>query len=171
MTIKIRPFRKLESRAVYEMLQTITREENEATNKVGGITFDEFKEFCKNAVQRAKGQKLPEGHIPQITYLIFDEDIPVGFGKFRPIMNELCIKNRAFHFSYMIAPKHRGKGYATAFIAFIKKKALKRGLTEIRGTALIENMASRRGMEKNGGILESAYDNGATYVIPLKKER
>ena len=59
----------------------------------------------------------------------------------------------------------------TAFISFVKKEALKRGLTEIRGTALIENMASRRVMEKNGGVLESAYDNGATYVIPLQKER
>jgi len=168
MTIKIRPIQNTESEAVYEMFQKIPSVENDATNKANGLTFDEFQEFCKKAVLRSK-ESHEEGHAITIMYLIFDDETPVGFGKFRPIMTDLCIKNRAFHFAYMISPKYRGRGYATQFIAFLKQEALKYGLTEIKGTALIENKASCRVMEKNGGILEDCLDGEATYVIPLKK--
>ena len=168
MTILIRPLKSRESKAVYQMFQEIPPKENGASNKAHGLTFAEFQNFCKTAVLRSKGKNVPAGHVAQILYLIFDEETPVGFGKFRPFMNEECIKNRAFHFGYMIAPKYRRKGYATHFISFIKKEAEKYNLTEIRGTAFVENIASCRVMEKNGGVLELCADGEATYVIPLK---
>ena len=166
MTIKIRPIREQESEEVYQMFQKIPREENEATNKANGLSFEEFQDFCKKAVLRSK-ESLQEGHAITITYLIFDDEKPVGFGKFRPVMTDLCIQNRAFHFAYMIAPQYRGRGYATAFIKFLKNEALKHGLTEIRGTALIDNKASCKVMEKSGGVLENCSDGEATYVIRL----
>ncbi|MBR2299385.1 MAG: GNAT family N-acetyltransferase [Alphaproteobacteria bacterium] len=164
--IKIRPILETESEEVYRMFQEIPQEENEATNKAHGLSFDGFQDFCKKAVLRSK-ESPQDGHAITITYLIFDGEIPVGFGKFRPIMTELCVQNRAFHFAYMIAPKFRGRGYATAFIKFLKNEALKYGLTEIRGTALIDNKASCKVMEKNGGIMEDCSDGEATYVISL----
>ena len=166
MTIEIRPIQNSESEAVYEMFQQIPSVENKATNKANGLSFDEFQDFCKNAVLRAV-KSSSENHVITIMYLIFDDKIPVGFGKFRPFMNEICIKNRAFNFAYMVAPKYRGKGHATRFIAFLKQEALKYGLSEIRGTALTENRASCRVMEKNGGVVEACFDGETTYVISL----
>ena len=166
MNLHIRSICETESELVYRMFQNIPKVENDATNKANGLTFDEFQDFCKKAVLRSK-ECEEEGHAITIMYIIFDGDVPVGFGKFRPIMTDLCIKNRAFHFAYMIAPQFRGRGYATAFIEFLKNEALKYGLTEIRGTASMDNKASCKVMEKNGGILEDCSDGEATYVIKL----
>jgi len=166
MTVYIRPIEKSESESVYQMFQQIPAVENEATNKASGLSFDDFQDFCKKAVLRSK-ECHQAGHAITITYLIFDDDVPVGFGKFRPIMTDLCIQNRAFHFAYMIAPQYRGKGYATHFISFLKQEARKYGLTEIKGTALTDNKASCRVMEKNGGILVDSSSGEATYVIYL----
>ena len=120
---------------------------------------------------KAHGQKeFADGRFPQTYYIIFDNNVPVGFGKFRPWLNDTCIKNRAGHFAYMISPKHRGKGYATTFLSFVKDEAQKLGLTEIEGTPLKENIASRRVMEKNGGEIKEYFADEVTYVFKLQSK-
>ena len=128
MTVLIRPIQEKENENVYQMFQDIPKEENKARNHAHGMTRDEFEKFCKKmnscSVESAKGKKeLPNGDVPQTVYIIFDNDTPVGFGKFRPFLDETCIKNRAGNFAYMISPKHRGKGYATQFLSFIKDES------------------------------------------------
>ncbi|MBP5534789.1 MAG: GNAT family N-acetyltransferase [Alphaproteobacteria bacterium] len=167
MTIFIRPIQEHEDDAVYQMFQDIPEEENRATNHAHGMTRKEFSEFCKKNVLNAKKEALPKDKVPQIMYIIFDDAIPVGFGKFRPFLNEFCIKTRAGHFAYMISPKYRKRGYATAFLSFIKTEAQKAGLTEIEGTPLQKNIASRRVMEKNGGVVKEYNEDEVTYVIKL----
>ena len=166
--IRIRPLKAIESHAVYQMFHSIPQKENDAENKAANLTIKEFRDFCKQAVLNAKGEKLAKGRVPQITYLIFDGETPVGFGKFRPVMNKFCIQSRIFNFAYMIVPKFRGRGYATKFIDFLKKEAQKYGLKEIRGSARTDNKGSCRVMEKNGGILENDQNNESTYVIPTE---
>ena len=175
MTIFIRPIQEKETDDVYQMFQDIPGEENRAMNHAHGMTRDEFDAFCRKmnsrSVVNAKGIKeFPDGKVPQTEYIIFDDNVPVGFGKFRPFLNEACIKNRAGHFAYMISPKHRGKGYATVFLSFIKKEARKMGLTEIEGTPLQQNVASRKVMEKNGGKIKAFSEDEVTYVFALKSK-
>ena len=167
MTIIIRPIQEKEDDAVYRMFQDIPAEENRATNHAHGMSKAEFDAFCKKNVANANGENLPAGKVPQTMYLIFDDDVPVGFGKFRPFLNETCIQNRAGHFAYMVSPEYRGKGYASAYLAFIKEEAKKIGLTQIEGTPLASNIASRRVMEKNGGKVKAYADDEVTYVIDL----
>ena len=175
MTITIRPIQERENDAVYQMFQDIPEEENRATNHAHGMTHLEFEAFCKkmnnHSVLNAHGLKeFPDGKVPSTMYIILDDDVPVGFGKFRPFLNEACIKNRAGHFAYMISPKHRGKGYATAFLSFVKDEAEKMGLTEIEGTPLVKNIASCRVMEKNGGKIKEYADDEVTYIFTLKSK-
>ena len=167
MTILIRPIQEKENDAVYQMFQDIPAEENDATNHAHGMSYEEFNEFCKKNVANSDGNRLPEGKVPQTMYIVFDNDVPVGFGKFRPILNEVCIKNRAGHFAYMISPKHRRKGYATEFMKFIKNEALKAGLTEIEGTAIEGNIASCMLMEKLGGKVKLRAGGDVVYTIAL----
>ena len=176
MAITIRPIREKENDDVYQMFQDIPEEEFEATNHAHGITRPEFDAFCKKmndfSVENAKGMKeLPGGKVPQTLYIIFDDNVPVGFGKFRPFLNEACIKNRAGHFAYMISPNFRGKGYATQFVSFVKQEAEKLGLTEIEGTALKRNLASCRVMEKNGGEAKKCIDEDIIYKIALQRNK
>ena len=167
MTISIRPIQEHEDDTVYQMFQDIPEEENRATNHAHGMARKEFDEFCKKNVLNAKKEALPKDKVSQTMYIIFDNGIPVGFGKFRPFLNESCIKNRAGHFAYMVSPKYRKRGYATAFLSFIKTEAQKEGLTEIEGTPLQKNIASCRVMEKNGGVIKEYNEDEVTYVIKL----
>jgi len=169
MAVVIRPIQEHENDAVYQMFQDIPERENEATNHAHGMSRGEFDDFCKKNVANSDGQRLPEGKVPQTMYIIFDNDIPVGFGKFRPILNDVCIKNRAGHFAYMISPKHRRKGYATAFMEFVKNEAMKVGLTEIEGAAIEGNVASCGLMEKMGGKVKQRIDGDVVYTIALQR--
>lgn len=175
MSVLIRPIQEKENDAVYQMFQDIPAEENRATNHANGLSRVEFDAFClkmnARSIANAKGMKeFPDGRVPSKMYIIFDDEIPVGFGKFRPFLNDACIKNRAGNFAYMISPKHRGKGYATAFLSFVKEEAQKIGLTEIEGTPLQQNIASRKVMEKNGGKIKEYADDEVTYIFSLKRK-
>ena len=168
MTISIRPIQEKENNAVYQMFQDIPAEENRAQNHANGMTQTEFDDFCKLSVSYAQKDNLPEGRVPQTLYIIFDDDIPVGFGKFRPFLNEDCMKRKIGHFAYMISPKHRGKGYAQALLSFFKQEASKLGLTEIEGGTAKDNLISRHVMGKLGGHLKETLDDKVIYVIPLQ---
>ena len=173
MAVVIRPIQEREDDAVYRMFQDIPAEENSATNHANGLSRSEFDTFCKKMLARsvanARGKKeFDDGKVPTTMYIIFDAGVPVGFGKFRPFLNKACIQNRAGHFAYMISPKYRGKGYATAFLSFVKGEARKMGLAEIEGTTLVKNLASRRVMEKNDGKIKEYTDDEVTYILPLK---
>lgn len=170
MTVVIRPIREKETKAVYQMFQDIPSTENGAENKANGMTPEEFDDFCKLNVSYAKKKGLPEGRVPKIIYIILDNDIPIGFGKFRPFLNEDCIQRKIGHFAYMISPKFRNKGYATQYLAFLKNKAQKLGLAEIEGGVLKENIASRRVMEKNGGKIKEEPEDKVMYVIPVQSK-
>ena len=175
MPVLIRSIQEKENENVYLMFQEIPEKEAEATNHAHGMTRLEFDEFYKKmnrrSLESAKGMKeFPDGKVPQTIYIIFDNDVPVGFGKFRPFLNTATIKNRAGHFAYMISPKHRGKGYATQFVSFIKREAEKLGLSEIEGTALKGNLASCRVMEKNGGKVKKCVDMDIVYIIALQNK-
>lgn len=173
MTISIRAIQERETDDVYQMFQDIPAEENDATNHANGMNRSEFDEFCKLmdncSIATSKVKPLPEGKVPQTMYIIFDDDTPVGFGKFRPFLNEACIKNRAGHIAYMISPKYRGKGFGTAYLAFVKEEARKMGLTEIEGTVLEGNKASCCVIEKNGGKIKERVAGDVVYVIHLDK--
>ena len=172
----ILPIKENETDAVYQMFQDIPAEENGATNHANGMNRAEFNEFCKkmneHSIEKANGKKEFPGSdkIPQTLYIISNNNgYPVGFGKFRPYLNEACIRNRAGHFAYMIHPDFRGMGFATAFLLFVLNQAQSMGLSEVEGTALKENKVSRHLMKKNGGIFcrEKSIDGDAVYKFIL----
>ena len=169
----IRPIQEKEDDAVYQMFQDIPATQNDATNRANGLSRIEFDTFCKKMTERsiaaANGRKkFSDNRIPQTIYIIFDNDVPVGFGKFRPFLNEACIKIRAGHFGYMISTKYQGKGYATKLLSFLKEEARKIGLQEIEGVARKKNSASCRVMEKNGGKIKEHIDKDVVYTIALQ---
>lgn len=167
MTLTIRPIQKKETDAVWQMFQHIPSKENEATNHAYGLSRVQFDAFCQQQVAKAQGKGLSADKVPTTMYIIFDEDVPVGFGKFRPHLNATCLQNRAGHCAYMIAPQYRGKGYATAFLSFIKAQAKQLRLSEIEVTSLESNKASCRVIEKNGGKVKKRIAGEVVYVIAL----
>lgn len=57
------------------------------------------------------------------------------------------------HIGYDVRPSARGRGHATALLAAALEEAASLGLTEVLLTCALENTASRRVIERNGGRL------------------
>ena len=79
-------------------------------------------------------------------------------------MHELESKKRVFqhpvrlggHVGYVVAPSYRRKGYATEMLRQTLPIARSVGLGRILLTCDDDNVASRRVIELNGGVLENA---------------
>lgn len=174
----ILPIKENETDDVYQMFQEIPAEENGATNHANGLNREDFDEFCKKmneySIANAAGKKeFPNGKVPQTMYIISNnKGTPVGFGKFRPYLNDACIRNRAGNFAYMIHKDFRRMGFGTAFLLFVLDQAQNMGLSEIEGTALKENKASCLLMEKHGGIFckRKSVKGDAVYKFNIKNK-
>ena len=96
----------------YEMLQGILAVENGFTNPAYNLSFGEYKNWLQDMINHSKGIGLPEGWIPYTTYILYINDIPVGYGRIRHSSSEyLETVVGAGNLGYGISKEHRGKGY------------------------------------------------------------
>jgi predicted acetyltransferase len=69
------------------------------------------------------------------------------------------------HVGYHVVPSRRRRGHATQMLAQAKPACRQLGLTEILVTCAEGNIASRRVMERNGGVLERIVDGELHYRL------
>jgi len=67
------------------------------------------------------------------------------------------------HIGYSVVPWKRGKGYATRALQLLIPEARSEGLPYVELTTDADNIASRRVIEANGGILFERFDKPAGY--------
>ena len=60
------------------------------------------------------------------------------------------------HIGYSVRPDERRKGYATQMLALALQEARRRGLPRVMLTCDEDNEASRRTIERNGGVFHSS---------------
>ena len=65
------------------------------------------------------------------------------------------------HIGYSVVPWKRGRGYATAALAAILKDVPARGLEYAELTTDVDNLASRKVIEANGGVLVEQFTKTA----------
>lgn len=114
----------------------------------------DFNEFVLRMQCYAAGINLPAGHVPSTFMLALVGDKVVGRVSIRHVLNEQLF-TLGGHIGYCVVPEERGKGYATRMLAL----ALDYARSHLRvDRALLtcdeSNKASRRVIEKNGGVLE-----------------
>lgn len=121
------------------------------------LTLDEYLHFCSETNNHSK---LKEGHIPRSFFWFLDEeDEAIGIVRIWHTLND-SLRERTGHISYYIRRDHRGRGYG--------KEALQLALLALRDIgerrALIvtdlDNYASIKIIQTNGGILESVGQSG-----------
>lgn len=137
---------------IYNMLQTIDRNENEFKNPVKDMTYEEFRCWLIEQDNWSKGINLPHGYVPQTIYWLYDNENPVGIGKIRHKLTEHS-SNRGGNIGYAISSIERGKGYGCQLISLLKKKCDEIGVLERLLTVEKYNPISRRAIEKSGGKL------------------
>jgi len=149
----------------YSMYQEIPREETGAENFANGLSFEEFQNFLVEQIKE-EFSELNEETTPKINYIMYVDDYPIGDIAIRPGLNDYW-KKYSGNIGYKIRPSERKKGYGKLMLKLALDECKKIGLDEILLQCNNKNIASRKIIERNGGILIKEDGNTLRYVIKI----
>jgi len=154
----------------YEMLQGILKVDNGFTNPAYDLTCAEYKNWLQEVENHSRGIGLPDGWIGYTTYILYIDDIPVGYGRVRhssDIYLETVVG--AGNLGYGISKEYRGKGYGNILFQELLKKCKELGYNEIKCFPFKTNIATIKIMMKNGGkIIGDFKGEKHIILIPIK---
>jgi len=108
------------------------------------------------------GADLPAGRVPSTEYWLVNEDRTIlGSSRLRSYLNQ-NLTLEGGHIGYGIRPSQRRKGYGKAILRLTLEKAKELGLERVLVTCDVDNVASSRIIESNGGVLENEAISEAT---------
>lgn len=127
------------------------------TLKIPDLEKD-FKSFVEYERSHARGENLPEGYVPCTEYWLVDGGEFIGRVTARHRLNEHLLQIGG-HIGYDIRPSKRRQGYGNKILKLALQKAKELGIRRALITSDIRNVASRKIIEKNGGVLENQIPN------------
>jgi predicted acetyltransferase len=123
--------------------------------------------FVEKLLSEARGENLPEGFVPQSNYWLVEGKEYIGGVRIRHYLNDHLLVIGG-HIGYSIRPSKRGKGYGTKLLTLALPKAKELGLERVLVTCDATNEASRKIIEKNGGVFEDQVPNPETGIDKLR---
>ena len=114
--------------------------------------YHNFEEYIESLEEKDESN----GRVPDSTFFCLDTDTNtfVGAVNIRHYLNESLLLNGG-HIGDGVRPSRRGEGIATKMIAMALEECKKLGIYKVLMVCDKDNIASRRTIEKNGGILEN----------------
>lgn len=129
--------------------------------------LEDFPAYVQMLEDWSKGMNLP-GNFVANTFLIGAlENQIVGRVSIRHEFNDFLEKFGG-HIGYCVLPSHRSRGYATEMLRLSLPVARSLGLKKVLITCDEDNTASRRVIEKNGGVYENTLD-GDEVKLPKRR--
>ena len=110
--------------------------------------LEDFQDYLKDLHNCSKENDLPQGEVITSTFWLIDKKEVVGVVRIRHQEVE-C----AGHIGYDISPYCRNRGYGFQILKLALEKAIKIGIVEVILTCNIDNIASKKIIEKNNGKL------------------
>jgi len=145
--------------------------ETEPTRSYRNLSIEEleknFEAFVERERSHAEGRNQPQEYVPQTEFWLVDEGKYIGRVSVRARLNEHLLQIGG-HIGYNIRPSERGKGYGKKILELALRKAKEIGIEKVRITCDVDNVASRKIIEKNGGVLDSEIPNPETGVGKLR---
>ena len=141
----------------YELYMTFPEDENGYINNVYGYDYDQFLEWIELKRKWSKGEELPEGFVPDTTYVLVDEGKYVGVFNLRHCLNDF-LREGPGHIGYCISKIYRGKGYATEGLKLALEKAREIGISEAYLSVNKDNPASLKVQQNNGAYIHHEND-------------
>lgn len=111
-----------------------------------------FAAFVQGLRDAAAGRNLRPSLVPWNTYWLMLGKRMLGMSSLRHRLTP-SLEDRGGHIGYHVRPSERRKGYGTRLLALTLEKARALGLRRVLLTCDPDNLASRRIIEKNGGLL------------------
>ncbi|HTR18604.1 MAG TPA: GNAT family N-acetyltransferase [Candidatus Paceibacterota bacterium] len=118
----------------------------------------DFDGFVARELSHSRGENLSEGYVPMTEYWLIDGKEFIGHATLRHRLNDKLMQIGG-HIGYDIRPSMRGKGYGNKILELALKKAKELGIKRVLVTSDERNIASRKIIEKNGGVLENQIPN------------
>jgi len=153
-------------RAYDEMMRIWNKTGENPVPWVLRLNYEDFPALVAYMHAMARGEALEEGQLPSSTFwLMHKSGKMLGAANIRHTISRSTI-NYGGHIGYGIRPDERCNGYATAMLLLALAEAKKLGIDRVRVTCNIENDASRRVIEKNGGVFDNEYhDEGGETIL------
>jgi predicted acetyltransferase len=76
-----------------------------------------------------------------------------------------ALEREGGHIGYHVVPSHRRRGHATEMLAQALGVCRRLGLGQVLVTCAVDNLASRRVIEANGGVLDRIVEGEARYRL------
>jgi predicted acetyltransferase len=113
----------------------------------------DFEAYVNELLGFSNGLGLPGSYVPYSTFWLVDAHNRVlGLVSIRHRLNER-LRQEGGHIGYTIRPSERGKGHATRLLALALAEAKSLGIERALLTCDKTNLASRRVILANGGVL------------------
>lgn len=145
-------------------------ETGHAIRAYGGRWADpaEFARYLRQLQREAREQSSrPEGRVPQTTLWWVDGDEYLGRISVRHRLTPR-LREIGGHIGYDIRPTARRRGHGIAMLAAALPVARSLGIDLALLTCDEDNLASRRVIEANGGVLEDKSSGKLHYWIPTR---
>lgn len=119
---------------------------------------NDFGAYVRSIRDASQGVGLPEGYVPHTDYWLVDNGEYIGRVSIRHSLSEHLL-NLGGHIGYDIRPSRRNRGYGRKILELTLPKARELGIDRVLVTVDETNIASRKIIEANGGVLEDKRPN------------
>lgn len=138
-----------------------------------GMTRERFPAYVQQLHDQSVGKNLKAGYVPSVEFWMIDAGgfagrIILGLA-FYPASERV-----GHHVGYAVRPSKRRLGYATRALQFLLDEARKRNIHKLMPICDPDNIASRKVIERNGGVLlentpNAGANDGLRFLIELDK--
>jgi predicted acetyltransferase len=114
-------------------------------------------DFMEYLVELEKRKTSPrEGFVPVTRYFLFFNSKIAGYVDCRWSLTEATLQYGG-HIGYNIAPSYRGQGLSKDLLTFALEQYNNRNFEKVLLTVDEDNIASKKSIEKKGGVMENSY--------------
>ena len=115
---------------------------------------EDFRDYVDRVNSWPYGKSLPDDFVTNSYYVAVTGDMIVGRVSLRHELNDF-LERIGGHIGYAVIPSRRRRGYARNMLKQSLGIAREKGLDRVLVTSDVNNIASIRVIEANGGILEN----------------
>jgi predicted acetyltransferase len=117
---------------------------------------DDFGKYVQSLLDEEKGMNLRDGWVPCThRWLVAPNGTVAGVSRLRHRIDTPFLLEEAGDVGYEIAPSQRGNGYGHIALRVALDEAIRLGLSKVLLYTSEDNMASRKVIERAGGVLEA----------------
>ena len=149
----------------YMMYQEIPSKENGAINNLHGTSLNEFYKLVTERVNE-EFAKFNKETTPRISYIMYDNEEPIGEVAIRPKLNDYWMKVSG-NIGYKIRPSKRNMGYGNKILSLAIEECKKMNMKEIYLQCYSYNIVSRKVILKNNGKLLETINDIEIYKVVI----